>query len=165
MRKKTKAKKITTALLLILFPVVAFSKTTKDKTMTTFPAKHISVTINRPSNEVYQFASNPENLPQWAAGLADTTLKKSGSEWVSNSPMGQVKIKFVDKNPYGVIDHDVVLPSGEVVHNPLRVVKNSVGSDVIFSLFQRTNMTEEEFNKDSELVKKDLQKLKSILEK
>lgn len=133
--------------------------------MSTFPSKNISIAINRPSHEVYKFASNPENLPQWAAGLADATLKKTGSEWVTNSPMGQVKIKFVDQNPYGVIDHDVTLPNGEVVHNPLRVVPNSAGSEVIFTLFQRSQMTEEEFRKDSDLVKKDLEKLKFILEK
>ena len=133
--------------------------------MTTFPAKYISVSINRPSEEVYQFTSNPENLPQWAAGLADATLKKVGNEWVTNSPMGQVKVKFVDKNPYGVIDHDVTLPSGEVVHNPLRVLKNDLGSDVVFTLFQRTGVTTEAFSKDEALVKKDLLKLKSLLEK
>ena len=133
--------------------------------MTAFPVKNISITIHRPMNEVYQFVSNPENLPLWAAGLADATLKKSGNEWVTNSPMGQVKIKFVDKNSHGVVDHDVTLPDGEIVHNPLRVVKNSTSSEVIFTLFRRPKMTEEEFTKDSELVKKDLQKLKSILEK
>lgn len=79
--------------------------------------------------------------------------------------MGQVKVKFVEKNPYGVIDHDVTLPDGEVVHNPLRVIKNSLGSEVMFTLFKRPNVTDDEFNKDIELVKKDLQKLKSILEK
>ena len=133
--------------------------------MNTYPAKNINITINRPLSEVYEFASNPENLPQWAAGLADATLKKIGNEWVTNSPMGKVKIKFVDQNIFGVLDHDVTLPNGEVVHNPLRVVKNSFGSEVIFTIFHRPEMTQEEFNKDSELVKKDLQKLKSILEK
>jgi uncharacterized membrane protein len=36
----------------------------------TFMAKHISVSINRPAGQVYEFASNPENLPKWAAGLS-----------------------------------------------------------------------------------------------
>jgi uncharacterized membrane protein len=33
----------------------------------TFKSLHISVSINRPADQVYEFASNPENLPQWAA--------------------------------------------------------------------------------------------------
>jgi len=132
--------------------------------MPTFSAQYVSISINRPSEDVYQFIANPENLPRWASGLADATLKKVGDEWITNSPMGQVKIKFVDKNSYGVIDHDVTLPSGEIVHNPLRVLKNSSGSDVVFTLFHRFEMTEDDFKKDAELVKKDLVKLKSILE-
>jgi len=36
----------------------------------TFKAKHISVSINRSADHVYEFASNPENLPKWAAGLS-----------------------------------------------------------------------------------------------
>ena len=133
--------------------------------MNTFPAKNISVSINSSFNEVYQYISNPENLPKWAAGLADATLKNSGDEWTTNSPMGKIKIKFVDKNLFGVVDHDVTLPSGEVVHNPLRIVKNSIGSEVIFTIFHRAEMTQDEFYKDCELVHKDLMKLKSLLEK
>jgi hypothetical protein len=32
--------------------------------------RHISVYIARRQAEVYEFASNPRNLPRWAAGLA-----------------------------------------------------------------------------------------------
>ena len=32
----------------------------------TFMANHISVSIERRAAEVYEFASNPENLPHWA---------------------------------------------------------------------------------------------------
>jgi hypothetical protein len=29
---------------------------------------------------------------------------------------------FVPRNEYGVLDHEVTLPSGESVHNPMRVI-------------------------------------------
>ena len=32
--------------------------------------RHISVTIDRTPRDVYDYASNPMNLPKWAAGLA-----------------------------------------------------------------------------------------------
>jgi hypothetical protein len=32
----------------------------------TFIAKHISVSIDLSAAQVYEFASNPENLPKWA---------------------------------------------------------------------------------------------------
>ena len=130
----------------------------------TFPAKQISVSINRPVSDVYQFAANPENLPKWAEGLSRSTITKVGDEWGADSPMGKVKVRFVKENHIGVLDHDVTLPSGEVNHNPLRVVKNDKGSEVIFTLFHLPRMSATEFDRDAKLVEKDLRRLKSILE-
>jgi hypothetical protein len=42
----------------------------------TFAAKHIGGSINRSAAHVYDFASNPENLPKWAAGLS-VSIKES----------------------------------------------------------------------------------------
>lgn len=131
----------------------------------TYPAKHISISINLEVNEVYQFISNPLHLSQWAEGLSQSTLQKEGDYWMAASPMGEVKVKFCEKNIFGVVDHDVVLPSGEVNHNPMRVVRNGRGSEVIFTLFHLPRMSAEDFNRDSEFIERDLRKLKSILEK
>jgi uncharacterized membrane protein len=62
----------------------------------TFMAKNISVSINRSSAEVYEFASNPENLPKWAAGLSGS-IKKIDEDWIAESSMGRVKVKFAAK--------------------------------------------------------------------
>ncbi len=131
----------------------------------TYPAKQISVCIKRTVVDVYEFASNPENLPKWAAGLSSSSMTRSGEEWIADSPMGKVKVRFVERNKLGVLDHDVTLPSGEVNHNPLRVVKNGDGSEIIFTLYRLPEMSEVAFEKDAKTVEKDLQKLKSILEK
>lgn len=130
----------------------------------TFPAKQISVSINRPVSDVYQFAANPENLPKWAAGLAQSSLRRFGDSWIAESPMGQVTIKFAPENQLGVMDHEVMLPSGEVNHNPFRVVRNGNGSEVIFTLYHLPRLSEANFKKDAEMVEKDLRKLKLLLE-
>ena len=132
--------------------------------MTAYPARQISVSIDRPADAVYRFAANPENLPQWAAGLSRASLVRDGDEWIAQSPMGTVKIRFAEDNAFGVIDHDVTLPSGEINHNPLRVVKNGTGSEIIFTLFRLPRMTDEDFEKDAAMVKQDLSRLKAILE-
>ena len=62
----------------------------------TFMAKHISVSINRPAAQVYEFASNPENLPKWAAGLSGS-IKKVDEDWMADSPMGAVKLNSLRK--------------------------------------------------------------------
>ena len=131
----------------------------------TFPAKQISISINRSVADVYSFAGNPENLPQWAEGLSQSTISKIGRDWFADSPMGKVKIKFTEQNPFGVLDHDVTLPSGETNHNPFRVVKNNSGSEVTFTLFRLPRMSDTEFDQDARQIEKDLKKLKSILEK
>jgi hypothetical protein len=76
-----------------------------------------------------------------------------------------VKIQFEAKNSLGVMDHDVTLPSGEVNHNPFRVMPNGTGSEVVFTLFKLPRMTDADFEQDSSLVKKDLETLKRVLEK
>lgn len=106
--------------------------------------RHISVSINRPLNEVYDFASNPENLPKWATGLGGS-IKNVDGEWIADSPMGKIKIRFAEQNKFGILDHDVILESGMRVSNPMRVVARGSGSEVIFTLFRQPDMTDEKF--------------------
>jgi uncharacterized membrane protein len=53
---------------------------------TTHQVRHISVSIERPPNEVYAFVSNPGNLPKWATGLG-SSIKKVNGEWIADAPM------------------------------------------------------------------------------
>ncbi|HRO65962.1 MAG TPA: hypothetical protein PL182_00205 [Pseudobdellovibrionaceae bacterium] len=128
------------------------------------PARHISISIDRPLSEIYRFASNPENLPKWAAGLSGVSVVKAGDEWICDSPMGRVKVKFAKENPFGVMDHDVTLPSGEVNHNPFRVLSNAGGGEVVFTLYRLPRMSDEDFDHDASLIQKDLEILKRLLE-
>ena len=148
-------------IILFSFPLWAINK--KEVTMP-FPSKHISIVINRSPSDVYEFASQPENMPKWAAGLSGS-IKKEGDHWISISPMGKIKVTFAEKNKFGVIDHDVTLESGKTFHNPLRVIKNNQGSEVVFTLFRQPEVTDQEFNKDAGMIMKDLEKLKLLLEK
>jgi hypothetical protein len=130
----------------------------------TFIAKHISVSINRSAGQVYEFASNPENLPKWAAGLSGS-IQKVDDDWIAESPMGKVKVKFAEKNKFGVLDHDVTLPSGVKVTNPMRVFPNNDGSELVFTLYRGPDVSDQEFAEDAKSVERDLAKLKTLLEK
>lgn len=133
--------------------------------MELFPAvRHVSVSVARAPQEVYAYAANPENLPRWAAGLSGSIEQVSG-EWIAASPMGRVRVRFVERNALGVLDHDVVLESGLAVHNPMRVVRNGEGSEVVFTLFRRSGMSDEEFEADAHAVERDLATLKRLLER
>lgn len=125
--------------------------------------EHVSISIEKPVAAVYAYASKPENLPKWAAGLSGAKIHLEGPVWISDSPMGKVKIKFAEPNSFGVMDHDVTIPSGETTHNAFRVIPNGDGSEVVFSAF-RNKMSAEQFKKDTSQIRKDLETLKSRLE-
>lgn len=131
--------------------------------MTPWHAKHLSIAIARSPADVYAFAVDPGHLPRWASGLAGGIRQVDG-HWVADSPMGQVRVAFAPHNALGVLDHDVTLPDGTTVHNPLRVLPNAGGSEVVFTVFQRPGMTDEAFERDAATVGKDLQTLKRVLE-
>ena len=132
--------------------------------MSYFNSKHVSISINNSAEKVYEFTSDPENLPKWAAGVSGS-IKNVNGEWIAESPMGMIKIKFADKNKFGILDHDVTLPSGETFYNPMRVFPNKGGSELIFTLYQRPEMSDRDFRKDEEQIKADLEKLKALVEK
>ncbi|MGE9695404.1 MULTISPECIES: polyketide cyclase [unclassified Streptomyces] len=126
--------------------------------------RHLSIHIDRTRDDVYAFASNPENLPAWALGLGGS-LVREGDEWVaSDAPMGRVTVAFVPPNDLGVLDHDVTLPDGEVFNNPLRVITDGTGSLVVFTLRRPAGATDAEFERDAEMVTADLARLKELLE-
>lgn len=128
-----------------------------------YPVKNISISINKPTEEVYQFVSAPENFPVWVEFIESIT-KEKGNTWFAKTDLGNIKIEFVPKNNFGIVDHLVTLPDGSSVNNPMRVIANGKGSELVFTLFWIPDRTEKEFNQDVKLVENDLQKVKKILE-
>lgn len=127
--------------------------------------RHLSIYIDRAPSDVYEFASDPGNLPQWAAGLARSEVIRAGDAWIADAPFGKVRFRFTPRNAFGVMDHDVELESGVIVHNPMRVVPNGEGSEFIFTLFRRPDMSHEQFAEDERAVEADLRSLKALLER
>lgn len=126
--------------------------------------RHISIYIDRTPGEVYAFVSNPENLPRWAAGLATSEIRREGNAWIADAPFGRVRVTFAEANAFGVMDHDVELASGLVVHNPMRVVPNGAGSEFIFTLLRQPGMSDDQFAEDARAIETDLRTLKRLLE-
>ena len=130
---------------------------------TVFASRTLSVAIRRPPDKVYEFASNPENLPRWAKGLG-ASVRKQGTDWIVDTPQGQVKIRFAEKNTFGVMDHYVTTATGIEVYVPMRVLSNGAGSEVLFTLFRLPDTSDERYAEDARLVERDLRTLKDLLE-
>jgi hypothetical protein len=131
---------------------------------TMLSSRTLSVSIRYSPGKVYEFVTNPENLPKWAQGLGQS-VRKQGPDWMVDTPQGPMKIRFADKNRFGVMDHYVTTPAGVEVYVPMRVLANGSGSEVIFTLFRLPDMSDEKYAEDMRLVDRDLRALKDLLEK
>ncbi|MCT1802823.1 polyketide cyclase [Kocuria sp. WRN011] len=125
--------------------------------------RHVSQVIQRDPSEVYAFMTEPMNLPRWAAGLAQSEVTQDGDRLLVDSPMGRVTVAFTSRNDLGVLDHTVTLPDGTEVYNPLRVIPHPDGAEVIFTIRQ-LNASDEDFDRDTDMVRADLETLNSLLE-
>jgi hypothetical protein len=130
----------------------------------TSESRYISEWIDRPAAEVYEYASDPANLPQWALGLG-SSVEKVDDRWFVETSEGRVGFAFAAPNEYGVLDHYVTLASGEVVYNPMRVIADKSGCEVVVTLRRPAGMSDEDFQSDAGAVAADLTRLKHLLER
>ena len=94
-----------------------------------------------PAEDVYAYASDPANIPTWAPGLG-TSIERVGDEWFVGTGDGRVRVAFAAPNPFGVLDHEVTLPSGEVVSIPMRVIADGDACEVVFTLRRQPAMSD-----------------------
>ncbi|MFC3226108.1 polyketide cyclase [Marinibaculum pumilum] len=123
----------------------------------------IGVTIRRPWRQVYDFAAEPRNMPRWASGLGAGLRHEEGA-WIADGPEGPVRVRFSERNPFGVLDHRVVLAPGVEILVPMRVLPNGDGAEVQLVLFRQPGVTDERFAADADWVARDLDALKRLLE-
>lgn len=122
---------------------------------------YVSRVLRVPAANVYSFASDPMNLHLWAGGLASAPVRVEDGVVIVTSPMGEVRVRFVPANSFGVLDHDVELPDGSVVTNPMRVMAHPEGSEVVFTVRQ-LGLTDAEFAADCAAVASDLERLEKM---
>ncbi|WP_284248460.1 SRPBCC family protein [Litorihabitans aurantiacus] len=125
---------------------------------------HVSRVVAASAEEVYAVASDPDRLPAWASGLASADVVREGDLLHVASPMGKVTVRFVSRNDLGVLDHDVTLPDGTVVTNPMRVVAHPDGAEVLFTVRQLA-MSDAELERDAGVVAADLERLAALVER
>ena len=110
-------------------------------------ARHVSISIARAPDDVYAYASQLANLAAWASGVSDDML-----------------VVFTPHNELGVLDHDVTV-GGQTFHNPMRVVPNADGSEVVFTLLRQPGTSDADFARDAATIAGDLTTLKQLLER
>jgi len=130
---------------------------------TTVESRAITVRIDQPFDQVYDFLVNPANWNRWAFGLG-RNIRRSEDGWIADSGGGVARVQFTPRNSFGVVDHTVIRPSGQRVYVPMRLIANGSGCELIFTLFREPNMSDAQFDSDSGFVQRDLNGLKKLLE-
>jgi len=123
----------------------------------------VQTSIEHSIEQTYAFLREPENFPKWASGLG-SGLTREDDKWYAAAPQGRAEVTFSEANPYGVADHWVKLPDGKELYIPLRVIGNGAGCEVLLTLFRAPDVADETFAQDQDWVRKDLQKLKQLME-
>jgi len=126
-------------------------------------ARKLSVSIDRPAVEAYEFLAAPENFPKWASGLG-ASLRPDGADWVVETPEGTASVRFSERNSRGVLDHQVTLPRRAPIYVPLRVVAAGERCELVLTIFRQPEVSDEKFAADAEWVMRDLQAAKRLLE-
>jgi hypothetical protein len=136
----------------------------KTSTVATVESRTITVPIGRRFDQVYDFLADPKNWNQWAHGLGKS-IRQSGAGWVAYSDGGTVEVRFTPRNSFGIVDHYVIRPSGAQVYVPMRLIVSGQGCELLFTLFREPQMSDQQFAADAGYVQRDLDGLKSLLEK
>jgi uncharacterized protein YndB with AHSA1/START domain len=119
--------------------------------------------IDRPAADVYAYVADPAHIAVWAPGLGDRVEQIDG-DWFVETGMGRVRVVFAPPNDQGVLDHEVLLPTGERFYNPLRVVPYDDGAEIVFTVRRTAGMSDADHARDAAAVAADLARLKQILE-
>lgn len=127
------------------------------------PSITLNIFINRPYDSVYNFVSRPQNLPRWAPAFCKG-IRQVDHDWIAETAQGLVRLRIAPANAHGILDHYIYPSPGVEIFVPMRVVPNGSGSEVIFTLLRRPEMTDDQFAEDQKLIAQDLSTLKKVME-
>lgn len=125
-------------------------------------ARTLSISIACSPDDAYAFIADPANLPRWS--FFSSAEQGEDGRWIVHAGDRRYELHFVEHNDLGVLDHFVKVPSGEELRIPLRVVPNGDGTEVVFTVFRASGMSDEAYAADIATVRRDLEKLKFVLE-
>lgn len=130
-----------------------------------YRSRTITISIQRPWRDVYDFLAEPLNLPTWGSSTGSTIEHVSGTDWASESESGRLIFRYFPRNEFGILDHATFREGETPFTIPMRIVANGEdGAEVLYTLYQRTGMTDATFDSETEWVQADFLTLKSLLE-
>jgi uncharacterized membrane protein len=131
--------------------------------MTMPSAEVVQVSIAVPPRDLITFLSDMNNWTSWAPWVR-SVKRNSARRWTLDTEVGIMKVRFVESNLLGVLDHEVTLASGVTVLNTLRVLQNDSASELVMVVFRLPGAPTDEFTRDVQAVRDDLARVKKVVE-
>lgn len=129
----------------------------------TAKSRTLSISIQRPQEQVYDYILDLARFPDWATSFC-LSIREEDGKWLMQTLDGLAEIRFVERNKFGVLDHVVSSGSGPETPVSMRAIANGSGCEVLFTIFQSPTMSDEQFRNDADMVMRDLQSLKNVLD-
>lgn len=125
----------------------------------------ISVQIARPFDDVYAFLAKPSNFAKWGLIPDEGMTHIGGRDYLLQMPSGEAVLRFIEPNPYGVLDYWLFPPGAEPgPATSVRLVPNGEGSEFMILWLQREGHDDVKFQSEIDWLTADIGVLKSLLE-
>lgn len=116
----------------------------------------LQATIDRPWREVCDFLGEARNFARWASWIGPSLTQRRG-DWVARCPDGRArKVRFTERNAFGVADHCLVASEAESHFVALRALPYGGGCEVLLTFFDGAD--------DEAQRRRDLARLKALVE-
>lgn len=126
-------------------------------------ASTVQITIARPWREVCEFLAQPQRYAAWASWVGPT-LRCERGEWSVRRPDGaHAKVRFSERNAFGVADHWVLEDEDRAVLVALRTVPHGEASEVLLTFFREAGCGEAAWHQQQQAMLRDLRRLQALL--
>jgi hypothetical protein len=112
--------------------------------------------------QLFDFLSDPENLPRWAVGFC-RGIRPNGDEWLVRTAHGEVGLRYVTDRALGVIDYHMSPAPGVEATAFSRVVPNGDGAVYVFTQLQPPGMPDGVFAGQATALTEELRVLEAVV--
>lgn len=131
--------------------------------MSVYRAEVVHVSILATPKQLFDFLADVNNWKTWAPWVR-AVAKSSARDWTVDTDGGPMRLRFVEANGLGVLDHTVTLASGVRIYNAMRISPNASGSELSMVVLQTPPATSTQFEQDVQAVRDDFGRIKRVVE-
>jgi hypothetical protein len=124
-----------------------------------------AISIHASPDHVYDFVSEPQNLPLWAVGFCRSIRRDDATSdrWLVTTPQGEVPVRYSTDRAHRVVDFHLFPESGQPVTAHSRVVPNGDGAEYVFTQLQAPGMPDAVFDAQVTALIEELEVLQRIM--